>query len=77
MGLLCLIWPHRRNAARSKLAPTVDRVAQTSAIQCGSELARDGGLTVTINPNISPIKQKRRFHPRQKRQRHEPQRINA
>ncbi|KJZ34476.1 hypothetical protein VC34_28510 [Pseudomonas fluorescens] len=47
---------------------------QTLEIYCGSELARDSGLTVTINPNISPLIQKRRFHPRQKRQRPVPQR---
>jgi hypothetical protein len=34
-------------AIASKLAPTLDRVHLDNPVNCGSELARDGGRSVT------------------------------
>ena len=41
-------------AIASRLAPTLDRACLGNSVNCGSELARDGGVTVNIKVNVSP-----------------------
>jgi hypothetical protein len=47
---------------------------QTLEITCGSGLAREEAVTFNTKLAATPITQKRRFHPRQKRHRPVPQR---